>query len=113
MLSEFHLGLHWLEKYSFRGFQNGLLRIHENQICIIIGRWILNIFNKDGHILHIRCAYLFIQSYDSKDYQMLQKKLDITRISCDSLHTWLKAQARFTAMVSSLIARRWVRPQTQ
>ena len=33
-------------------------------------------------------------------------------MSCDSLHAWFKAQSRFIAMVSSLIARRWVGPRT-
>ena len=31
---------------------------------------------------------------------------------CDSLHAWLYTQSWFIAMVSSLIARRWVMPQS-
>ena len=42
-----------------------------------------------------------------------KKKLDITWIICDSLHAWLLIQSLCIAMVSSLIARRWVRPLTQ
>ena len=38
--------------------------------------------------------------------------LDISWMSCDSLHAWFKTQSWFIAMVSSLTARRWVRPQT-
>ena len=37
---------------------------------------------------------------------------DITWMSCDSLHAWFKTQSRFIALDSSLIAGRWVRPQT-
>ena len=40
------------------------------------------------------------------------KEWDTAWISCDSLHAWLRTQSRLIAMVSSLIARRWVRPQT-
>ena len=29
-------------------------------------------------------------------------------MSCDSLHAWFKTQSCFIAMVSSLIARRWI-----
>ena len=42
-----------------------------------------------------------------------KKKMDITWISCDSLHAWLQTQSRVLAVASSSIARRWVRPQTQ
>ena len=34
-------------------------------------------------------------------------------MSCNSLHALFQTQSRVIAMVSSLIARRWVRPQTQ
>ena len=40
------------------------------------------------------------------------KKWDTTWISCDSLHAWLLTKSWFIAMVSSLIVRGWVRPQT-
>ena len=39
------------------------------------------------------------------------KEWDTTWTSCDSLHAWLRTQTRLKAMVSSLIARRRVRPQ--
>ena len=39
--------------------------------------------------------------------------MDITWISCDSLHAWLQTQSRVLAVASSSIARRWVRPQTE
>ena len=42
-----------------------------------------------------------------------KKKMDITLISCDSLHAWLQTQSQVLAVASSSIARRWVRPQTQ
>ena len=41
------------------------------------------------------------------------KKMNITWISCDSLHEWLQTQSRVLAVASSSIARRWVGPQTQ
>ena len=41
------------------------------------------------------------------------KERDTTCISCDSLHVRLLTQSRFIAMICNLIARRWVRPQTQ
>ena len=37
--------------------------------------------------------------------RMIIKQLDITWISCGSLHIWLLTQSRFIAMVSPLIAR--------
>ena len=39
------------------------------------------------------------------------KEWDATWISCKSLHARLRTQSRLIAVVSSLIARRWVRPQ--
>ena len=42
---------------------------------------------------------------NSKRLSNVIKKLDLTWISCDSLHNWLKTQSRFIAMISSLIAR--------
>ena len=50
---------------------------------------------------------------NSKRLSNVIKRLDITWISCDSLHAWCKHNHVFIAMVSSLIARRWIRPQTQ
>ena len=49
----------------------------------------------------------------SKRFSNVIKKLDITWVSCDSLHAWLLTQPWFIAIVSSVIARQWVRPQTQ
>ena len=46
---------------------------------------------------------------NSKKIIKRYKKLDITCIKCDGLHAWLQTQSQFIAMVSSLIARRWVR----
>ena len=42
-----------------------------------------------------------------------KKKLDITSISCNSLQVWSYTLSRIIAMVSPLITRRWVRPQSQ
>ena len=42
----------------------------------------------------------------------IKQKWNTAWKACDSLHAWLVTQSRLIAMVSSLIARLWVRPHT-
>ena len=78
--------------------------------------WWLNDFK---HAVNLwRDIYLCINTYENYDIELgfpdfnVIKEWGTTWISCDSLHAWLRAQSRLKAMVSSLIVRRWVRPQT-
>ena len=41
------------------------------------------------------------------------KRLVITEMFCDRLHGWLLIQSRLTTLLTSLIARRKVGPQTE
>ena len=56
----------------------------------------------------MNCWKSLILVINSKRLLNVIKEWDTTRISCDSLHAWLLAQSRFIAMLSSLIAQRWV-----
>ena len=56
-------------------------------------------------------ALIIFQRSSLKKYPII-KRLAITLMYCNRLHAWWSTQSRLATLLSSLIARRWVRLQT-